>query len=83
VGIGVILGLVIGSQAGITGGSWLVVRFRFAEMPAGVRWSQIYASALLLGFSKIGFLAASALCAAGGYFVLRKALMARVASGQR
>ena len=98
VGLGVVLGLVIGKQAGITGGSWLVVRLQLADMPPGVSWSQIYGSALLagigftmalfvadlgledqqlLGFSKIGILAASALCAAGGYYFLRKALIAR------
>lgn len=98
VGLGVLLGLVIGKQAGIMGGSWLVIRFRFADMPAGVTWGEMYGSALLagigftmslfvadlgiqdqqlLGFSKVGILAASALCAAGGYYFLRTALKTR------
>jgi NhaA family Na+:H+ antiporter len=95
VGLGVLLGLAIGKQAGITGGALLAIRFGFADMPAGVTWSQIYGCALLAGigftmalfvadlgiqdqqllaFAKVGTLAASALCAAAGYSVLRTAL---------
>jgi len=95
VGLGVLLGLLLGKQAGITAASWLVIRFRLADMPAGVTWAQIHASAILagigftmalfvtdlaigeeqlVGFSKIGVLTASALCAAGGYYALRMAL---------
>jgi len=52
VGLGVLLGLVIGKQAGIMAGSWVVIRFRFADMPDGVTWGQIYGAAILAG---IGF----------------------------
>ncbi len=92
VGFGVLLGLVLGKQAGITIASWLVIRGRLADMPVGVTWGQIHGAAILagigftmalfvsdlafdteplLGFSKVGILVASLLCAAGGYYVLR------------
>ena len=93
VGLGVVLGLVIGKQAGIAGASWLVVHSRIADMPTDLSWRQIYGAAILggigftmalfisdlaiedsqlLGFSKLGILVASTVCAAGGYMVLRK-----------
>jgi NhaA family Na+:H+ antiporter len=93
VGLGVLLGLVLGKQAGVTAASWIVIRCRLADMPAGVTWGQIYGSAILAGigftmalfvsdlafeearllaFSKVGILAASALCAAVGYGFLRR-----------
>ncbi len=92
VGLGVLFGLVLGKQAGITLASWLVIRCRLADMPVGVTWTQIYGASILagigftmalfvsdlafdmepfLGFSKVGILAASLICAAGGYYVLR------------
>jgi len=95
VGFGVLLGLLIGKQAGITAASWLVIRTRLAEMPQGVTWRQIHGASILagigftmalfvadlaiedeqlMGFSKAGILAASAVCATVGYFVLRRAL---------
>jgi NhaA family Na+:H+ antiporter len=52
VGLGVILGLVIGKQVGITVFSWLAVKVGGAERPEGVRWSHIYGGAALAG---IGF----------------------------
>jgi len=52
VGLGVLFGLVLGKQAGITIASWLVIRFGLADMPGGVSWGQIYGAAILAG---IGF----------------------------
>jgi Na+:H+ antiporter, NhaA family len=52
VGLGVILGLVIGKQVGITLFSILAVKVGGAEQPEGVRWSHIYGGASLAG---IGF----------------------------
>ncbi len=49
---GVILGLCIGKPLGITLLSWLVVRLGIAELPAGVRLSQVAAVGMLAG---IGF----------------------------
>lgn len=50
--IGIVLGLVIGKQVGVTLFSWVAVRLGFAELPYGVTWLQFYGVALLGG---IGF----------------------------
>ena len=50
--IGIVLGLVIGKQVGVTLFSWAAVRFGFAALPYGVTWLQFYGVALLGG---IGF----------------------------
>jgi NhaA family Na+:H+ antiporter len=52
VAIGVILGLVIGKQVGITVMAAIVVRLGLAALPAGVSWRHIYGAAWLGG---IGF----------------------------
>jgi Na+:H+ antiporter, NhaA family len=52
VALGVILGLVIGKQAGIFAFSWLAVKVGGAEQPDGVRWPHIYGGAAIAG---IGF----------------------------
>jgi NhaA family Na+:H+ antiporter len=52
VSLGVILGLVIGKQVGITLFSWLAVRLGLAQLPHGVQWRQIYGLGWLGG---IGF----------------------------
>ena len=95
VGLGVLFGLLIGTQVGITPASWILIRFLLAEMPSGVNSGQVHGSAIragvgftmslfvsdlaigseqLIGFSKVGILVGSALCAAFGYYVLRSAL---------
>jgi NhaA family Na+:H+ antiporter len=51
-GLGVLLGLVLGKQAGIMAAAWLVIRTRLAEMPRGITWRQIYGIAVLAG---VGF----------------------------
>ena len=50
--LGIALGLLLGKPVGITCFSWLAVRLGLAELPAGVRWSQIFGLGLLGG---IGF----------------------------
>lgn len=50
--IGVILGLFLGKQIGITFFSWLAVKAGIALLPEGVRWSQIWGIACVAG---IGF----------------------------
>jgi Na+:H+ antiporter, NhaA family len=52
VGLGVVLGLVLGKQVGVTVFTWLAVTLGRAERPDGVTWSQIYGGACLAG---IGF----------------------------
>jgi NhaA family Na+:H+ antiporter len=52
VGLGVVLGLVIGKQAGILGFAWLAVRSGVAQLPVGVTWRHLQGAAALAG---IGF----------------------------
>jgi NhaA family Na+:H+ antiporter len=52
VGLGIILGLVVGKQAGITLLSFLAVKLGLANLPTGVSWKQIYGAGWLTG---IGF----------------------------
>ena len=60
--LGVVLGLVIGKPLGITLFSWLAVRARIAELPAGVSWRAIHAVSWLggIGFTMSLFIAALA-----------------------
>jgi NhaA family Na+:H+ antiporter len=62
VAIGVIAGLVIGKQIGITLTSWVVVRLGIADLPAGVTWAHLYGAAWLggIGFTMSLFIAALA-----------------------
>jgi NhaA family Na+:H+ antiporter len=50
--LGVIAGLVFGKPIGITLGSWLVVRARWADLPSGTTWKMIHGASWLAG---IGF----------------------------
>jgi len=52
VSLGIVVGLVLGKQIGITLFSWVAVRSGRADLPDGVTWSQIYGGACLAG---IGF----------------------------
>jgi len=52
VSVGVIVGLVVGKQVGITVFSWLAVKLGGAEQPEGVRWPQLYGGSAVAG---IGF----------------------------
>ncbi len=52
VALGIILGLVIGKQVGITLLAWLVTRVGWSQKIEGVTWKQIYGAAMLAG---IGF----------------------------
>lgn len=52
VAVGVAAGLVIGKPAGVLCGAWLATRLGLAALPAGVRWRQLAAVALVAG---IGF----------------------------
>lgn len=57
--LGVVLGLVIGKPLGITLFSWLAVRARVAELPAGVTWRAVHAVSWLggIGFTMSLFIA--------------------------
>jgi NhaA family Na+:H+ antiporter len=52
VALGVILGLVVGKQVGVTLFAWLSVRFGLAAMPKDMSWVHVYGVAWLAG---IGF----------------------------
>ncbi|MGO8880091.1 MAG: Na+/H+ antiporter NhaA [Desulfomonilaceae bacterium] len=52
VSLGVTLGLLVGKQLGIFVVCWVAIRMRFAMMPSGVTFSQIYGASILCG---IGF----------------------------
>jgi NhaA family Na+:H+ antiporter len=56
---GIVLGLVLGKQLGITAAAWLVVRWGFAALPHGVRWGHIYGAAWVcaIGFTMSLFIA--------------------------
>ena len=50
--LGVLVGLVVGKQIGITAAAYAVVRLGLGSLPEGVRWRHIYGAAWLAG---IGF----------------------------
>jgi NhaA family Na+:H+ antiporter len=52
VSLGIIAGLVLGKQIGVTGFSWLAVKLKIAELPPGVHWTHVYGLGVLAG---IGF----------------------------
>ena len=52
VSVGIVAGLLIGKQIGITLFAWLAVKSGISEMPGGVTWLHIYGAAWLAG---IGF----------------------------
>lgn len=59
INLGIISGLIIGKQIGITLFSWLAVRLRVAALPEGIRWVQLYATGWLggIGFTMSLFIA--------------------------
>lgn len=50
--LGIMAGLFVGKQIGITGAAWLAVRTGIGRLPEGGRWSQVWGGAALAG---IGF----------------------------
>jgi len=52
VGLGVMLGLVIGKQVGVTAITWVAVQGGVGQLPAGCGWKHIYGASWLAG---IGF----------------------------
>jgi NhaA family Na+:H+ antiporter len=52
IGIGIVLGLVLGKQIGVTGFSWLIIKNGWADLPNGVSWRQIWGASCLAG---VGF----------------------------
>ncbi len=52
VALGIVAGLVLGKQLGITLFAWLAVKSGLSELPAGIGWRHVYGAAWLAG---IGF----------------------------
>jgi Na+:H+ antiporter, NhaA family len=52
VALGIVAGLVVGKQLGITLFAWLAVRSGISELPEGIRWRHVYGAGWLAG---IGF----------------------------
>ena len=52
VSLGILCGLVLGKPLGVSLFSWLAVRLGWAELPAGVGWTQLFSASWLAG---IGF----------------------------
>ena len=50
--LGIAAGLFFGKQIGIFGLCWLFIKWRFAELPAGMGWKSLYGTATLCG---VGF----------------------------
>ena len=50
--LGILLGLFIGKQVGVFGFSWLAIKLKLAQLPAGSNWLQLYGVSVLTG---IGF----------------------------
>jgi len=57
--LGVLLGLIIGKQIGITATTWLVVRTGLSKLPEGVTWRHLHGAATLggIGFTMALFIA--------------------------
>jgi NhaA family Na+:H+ antiporter len=52
VAIGIVGGLVVGKAIGISGATWLAVRFRLGRLPDGVQWRHVVGASIVAG---IGF----------------------------
>lgn len=50
--LGIMVGLFIGKQVGITGATWVAVRLGLGDLPQGARWKTVWGGSLLAG---IGF----------------------------
>lgn len=50
--LGIMLGLFVGKQLGVFGFSWVAIKLKWAKLPAGSNWLQLYGVSLLTG---IGF----------------------------
>jgi NhaA family Na+:H+ antiporter len=66
--LGIALGLFLGKPVGIVAASWLAVRYRVAQLPAGVGWWQVCGIAMLcgIGFTMSLFIGSLAFEAQGG-----------------
>ncbi len=68
VALGIVAGLVVGKQVGITLFAWLAVRSGISELPEGIRWRHVYGASWLagIGFTMSLFITARAFAAGSG-----------------
>jgi NhaA family Na+:H+ antiporter len=52
IALGIVAGLVVGKQLGVTLFAWLAVKSGISELPEGIRWRHVYGAGWLAG---IGF----------------------------
>ncbi|MDF1863100.1 MAG: Na+/H+ antiporter NhaA, partial [Verrucomicrobiales bacterium] len=66
--LGIMLGLFVGKQIGVFGAAFLAVRSGLAQLPAGVKWSQVYGLSALcgIGFTMSLFIGSLAFEGSGG-----------------
>ena len=59
ISLGIIAGLILGKQVGVTLFSWGAVRLKYAVLPKGIHWIQLYAAGWLggIGFTMSLFIA--------------------------
>jgi len=50
--LGIVLGLFLGKQIGVFGATWLAIKMKWAKMPTGGNWRNLYGIAVLCG---VGF----------------------------
>lgn len=72
--LGVMVGLMLGKFLGITGASWLALRFGIAQLPTDTRFSQIAGVAVLggIGFTMSIFIAELAFAGQQEYLLMAK-----------
>lgn len=72
--LGVMLGLLLGKFIGITGASWLALRFGIGQLPSGTRFSQIAAVSVLggIGFTMSIFIAELGFAAQPEFLLMAK-----------
>jgi Na+:H+ antiporter, NhaA family len=68
--VGIFLGLLVGKQLGVFAFAWIAIKLRFAQLPAGATWPQLYGVSILcgIGFTMSLFIGSLALSEGGaGY----------------
>lgn len=77
-GLGIVLGLVLGKQIGITGVTWLFARMGWVKKPAGLSWRHIYGVSWLagIGFTMSLFVTSLAFSDPGQVVIAKVAILA-------
>lgn len=77
IGLGIILGLFVGKQVGITFFAWLTIKLGYADMPDGVTWKQLWAVSCLggIGFTMAIFIAELAFKDVGAVYAAKTSIL--------